>query len=334
MAPSAVGDVFNFSAGNGFVYNIRSINVFPLSAGRKRAAGETVHVNGSPRTLPVVHPLHPAFFAKPHDWAAELKPAPAPFLSSDLRLEPATDKDSTTPSLPAVESATWEKKEDEMCAKEEEQRLERFLKSSASTEVEGAVRPIFFACAGLVDSQSSAWAVLDVAARLADKMRQPPLPGSLARPCSSLALDAAAATTASDLGDHHDQQQQPGDDDDDEEVGWEEEEEAAADRVRRERWMLWAGDLAAGAASGLVLYWLPQGDRKGLALYGLTRSGEFLARFLPQRHLDHAPRLPPHQLGLLSAAPTWSSLRSSQQHGLHHCHRGSLVLNSGGSHVW
>ncbi|ELR22462.1 uncharacterized protein ACA1_256130, partial [Acanthamoeba castellanii str. Neff] len=44
---SAVGDVFNFSAGNGFVYNIRSINVFPLSAGRKRAAGETVHVNGS-----------------------------------------------------------------------------------------------------------------------------------------------------------------------------------------------------------------------------------------------------------------------------------------------
>lgn len=136
------------------------------------------------------------------------KPAPAPFLSSDLRLEPATDKDSTTPSLPgarvkcavhavcvcmrvrcvcvrrvgslltrngraAVESATWEKKEDEMCAKEEEQRLERFLKSSASTEVEGAVRPIFFACAGLVDSQSSAWAVLDVAARLADKMRQP-----------------------------------------------------------------------------------------------------------------------------------------------------------------
>ncbi len=46
--------VFNFSAGNGFVYNVKSIaltggriNVFPSSAGRKRAAGETVHVNGS-----------------------------------------------------------------------------------------------------------------------------------------------------------------------------------------------------------------------------------------------------------------------------------------------
>jgi hypothetical protein len=60
------------------------------------------------QTLPVVHPLHPAFFAKPHDWAAELKvpaflflpdkPAPAPFLSSDLRLELAADKDNTTPS--------------------------------------------------------------------------------------------------------------------------------------------------------------------------------------------------------------------------------------------
>jgi hypothetical protein len=64
------------------------------------------------QTLPVVYPLHPAFFAKPHDWAAELKvpaflflpdkPAPAPFLSSDLRLELAADKDSTTPSSPGA----------------------------------------------------------------------------------------------------------------------------------------------------------------------------------------------------------------------------------------
>lgn len=53
------------------------------------------------QTLPIIYPLHPAFFAKPADWPAELKvpgfiylpdkPAPAPFLSSDLRLELAAD---------------------------------------------------------------------------------------------------------------------------------------------------------------------------------------------------------------------------------------------------
>lgn len=60
--------------------------------------------------------------------------------------------------------------------------------------------------------------------------------------------------------------------------------------------MLWAGDLAAGAASGLALYWLPRGDRKGLALYGLTRSGEFLARFLSANGLlpPLLERLAPH----------------------------------------
>lgn len=53
--------------------------------------------------LPIIYPLHPSFFAKPDDWPAELKvpafvflpdkPAPAPFLSSDLRLELAAKKD-------------------------------------------------------------------------------------------------------------------------------------------------------------------------------------------------------------------------------------------------
>jgi hypothetical protein len=161
------------------------------------------------------------------------------------------------------------------------------------------------------------------------------LPGSLARPCSSLALDSAAATTTSDLGDH-DHQQQPGgggggDNDEEEEVGREEEEEeeaAVADRVRRERWMLWAGDLAAGAASGLALYWLPRGDRKGLALYGLTRSGEFLARFLSANGLlpPLLERLAPHvDVALMTLSGTPPTHPPTSHHHHHH-HRPPVVV--------
>jgi hypothetical protein len=56
--------------------------------------------------LPIIYPLHPTFLAKPLDWPAELKvpafiflpdkPAPAPFLSSDLRLELAADKSNAS----------------------------------------------------------------------------------------------------------------------------------------------------------------------------------------------------------------------------------------------
>jgi len=64
----------------------------------------------------------------------------------------------------------------------------------------------------------------------------------------------------------------------------------------RDRYALWAIDIAAGAASGLALYWLPKSDRKGLALYFFTRSGEFLARFLSSHRLlpPLLERLAPH----------------------------------------
>jgi hypothetical protein len=72
----------------------------------------------------------------------------------------------------SADSSTWEKKEDES-AKEEEQRLERFLKAEEDQASGGLRQPIFFACGGLVeDGQSSARSILDIATRLADKTRQ------------------------------------------------------------------------------------------------------------------------------------------------------------------
>jgi hypothetical protein len=71
---------------------------------------------------------------------------------------------------------------------------------------------------------------------------------------------------------------------------------AAAAAAARDRYAMWAIDVAAGAASGLALYWLPKSDRKGLALYFFTRSGEFLARFLSSHRLlpPLLERLAPH----------------------------------------
>jgi hypothetical protein len=141
------------------------------------------------QTLPIIHPLHPAFFAKPTDWPAELKvpafiflpdkPAPAPFLSSDLRLELAANRDdasssSSTHVKEEEEEGSWEKKEDES-AKEEEQRLERFFRSSSSSSSsheEGRAGPVFFACGGLVSSPASARSLLDLAAQLAAKTQR------------------------------------------------------------------------------------------------------------------------------------------------------------------
>jgi hypothetical protein len=72
----------------------------------------------------------------------------------------------------SADSSTWEKKEDES-AKEEEQRLERFLKAEEDQASGGLRQPIFFACGGLVeDGPSSARSILDIATRLADKTRQ------------------------------------------------------------------------------------------------------------------------------------------------------------------
>jgi hypothetical protein len=136
------------------------------------------------------------------------------------------------------------------------------------------------------------------------------LPGSLARPCSSLALTSSAASLEGADGDEGEEEEEEAESQRSEHHhhhqggggGGEGREAtvamtaAAAAAAARDRYAMWAIDVAAGAASGLALYWLPKSDRKGLALYFFTRSGEFLARFLSSHRLlpPLLERLAPH----------------------------------------
>lgn len=74
----------------------------------------------------------------------------------------------------------------------------------------------------------------------------------------------------------------------------------------------------AGAVSGLSLYWLPKAHRKVFALYTLTRSGEFLARYLASRRLlpESLLSLAPHMdVAIMALSGACSSLEIRSEEG-------------------